>query len=104
MKGTSHWVSAAHGVDAEVRVYDNLFSSENPEAAGNFLGDMNPESLIVKTGCKVEPSLADVTAETRYQFLRQGYYCADKDSAPGKPVFNRTVSLKDSWAKVQKKG
>ena len=104
VRGTSHWVSAAHAVDAEVKIYENLFSVEHPGADKDFLKDINPHSLSVKTGCKVEPSLGNVTAESRYQFLRQGYFCADKDSGPGRPVFNRTVSLKDTWAKVQKRG
>jgi len=104
VKGTSHWVSAAHGVEAEVRLYDRLFQSENPGAKGDFLEDLNPRSLVVKTGCQAEPSLADVIPESRYQFLRQGYYCADKDSASGRPVFNLTVTLKDSWAREEKKG
>jgi glutaminyl-tRNA synthetase len=104
VRGTSHWVSAAHAVDAEVRLYDRLFQSENPGAKGDFLEDINPLSLVVRSGCKAEPSLADVDPESRYQFLRQGYFCADKDSVPGRPVFNLTVTLKDSWAREEKKG
>jgi glutaminyl-tRNA synthetase len=104
VKGTSHWVSAGHAVEAEVRLYDRLFLSENPGTGGDFLEDLNPQSLVVKGGCRAEPSLADVVPESRYQFLRQGYYCADKDSAPGRPVFNLTVTLKDSWAREEKKG
>ncbi len=104
VRGTSHWVSAAHAVEAEVRLYDRLFSSENPGAKGDFLEDLNPQSLVVKNGCKAEPFLAETVPGSRFQFLRQGYFCADKDSLPGRPVFNLTVTLKDSWAKEEKKG
>jgi glutaminyl-tRNA synthetase len=99
-------VSAAHAVDAEVRVYDNLFTKENPddaEESKDFVSNLNPNSLERVRNAKVEPSLANVTPGTRYQFERLGYFCADPDSAPGKPVFNRTVALKDTWAKVEKK-
>jgi glutaminyl-tRNA synthetase len=102
VKGTLHWVSAAQARDAEVRLYDRLFRSEDPEAEGKDpLDDLNPQSLEVLTGCKVEPLLADAAAGARFQFERQGYFCADPDSAPGKPVFNRTVTLKDAWARMQ---
>ena len=107
VKATLHWVSAAHAVDAEVRLYDRLFSIENPgltppdRDGWEFL---NPESLRVLTGCKVEPGLAEASPGTRYQFERIGYFCVDPDSAPGRPVFNRTVSLKDTWAKIERKG
>ena len=101
VKGTIHWVSAAHAVDAEVRLYDRLFASEDPGAGGRDpLDDLNPHALEVLPGCKVEQALADVTAGTRLQFERQGYFCADPDSRPGAPVFNRTVTLKDTWAKI----
>jgi glutaminyl-tRNA synthetase len=107
VKGTLHWVSAAHALDAEVRLYDRLFSKENPddtEEGEDFKDCLNSDSLETLTGCKVEAGLSDATADTRYQFLRQGYFCADnKDSAAGKLVFNRSVSLKDSWAKMRKK-
>jgi len=106
VKSTIHWVSAAHAVGAEVRVYDNLFTKENPDEAEegkDFVSNLNPSSLEVVRGAKLEPSLANVTPGTRYQFERLGYFCADPDSAPGKPVFNRTVALKDTWAKVEKK-
>jgi glutaminyl-tRNA synthetase len=106
VKSTIHWVSAAHAVDAEVRIYENLFSKEDPnqtEEGQEFTANLNPNSLEVLTGCKLEPSLASPTPGTRYQFERLGYFCVDPDSASGKPVFNRTVALKDTWAKVEKK-
>ncbi len=106
VKSTIHWVSAAHAVGAEVRLYDNLFTKENPDDAEegkDFVSNLNPNSLEVLRHAKLEPSLANVTPGTRYQFERLGYFCADPDSAPGKPVFNRTVALKDTWAKVEKK-
>jgi glutaminyl-tRNA synthetase len=101
VKGTIHWVSAAHAVDAQVRLYDRLFTSEDPSDEGRDpLSDLNPASLEVLDGCKVEPSLAAATASQRFQFERQGYFSVDPDSAPGKLVFNRTVTLKDTWAKI----
>ena len=104
VKGTIHWVSAAHAQDAEVRLYDRLFLSEDPGAGGRDpLADLNPESLQVLTGCKVEPMLARCPPGMHIQFERNGYFVADRDSAPGRPVFNRTVTLKDSWLKVQQK-
>ena len=103
VKATLHWVSAAHAVDAEVRLYDRLFKSETPDA-GDYRADLNPASLEVVSGCKIEPSAASAPAGTRYQFERLGYFCVDPDSRPGLPVFNRTVSLKDSWARVAAAG
>jgi len=104
VKGTIHWVSAAHAADAEVRLYDRLFNSEDPGEGGRDpLEDMNPNSLDRVTGAKVEPSLAVARPGARYQFERQGYFCVDPDSEPGRPVFNRTVTLKDSWARIQKR-
>jgi glutaminyl-tRNA synthetase len=100
VKATLHWVSAAHAVDAEVRLYDRLFKSEEPDKAGDYHDDLNPASLEVVTNAKVEPSAAAAAAGTRFQFERLGYFCVDADSQPGTPVFNRTVTLKDSWAKV----
>ena len=100
MKGaTIHWVDAATAVDAEIRLYDNLFSDADPDAGDkNFLDCLNPGSLEVLSGAKVEASLADASAPASFQFLRQGYFCVDsKDSAPGHLVFNRSVSLKDSF-------
>ena len=104
VKATLHWVSARHAVNAEVRLYDRLFTSEDPEGAAakagaDFTAMINPASLEVLKGSQVEPSLAGAAAGTRYQFERQGYFSVDPDSKPGAPVFNRTVSLKDSWAK-----
>jgi glutaminyl-tRNA synthetase len=98
VKSTLHWVSAAHAIDAEVRLYDHLFSREDPRDEN----DLNPNSLEALTGCKLEPSLAGAKPGDRYQFERMGYFCADPDSAPGKPVFNRTVQLRDTWAKIEK--
>jgi glutaminyl-tRNA synthetase len=98
VKGTIHWVSAAHAVDAEVRLYDRLFTVPEPDAAGDFKAHINPHSLEVVTA-KVEPSLKEARAEHRYQFERLAYFALDKDSADGKPIFNRTITLKDSWAK-----
>jgi glutaminyl-tRNA synthetase len=106
VKSTIHWVSAAHAVDAEVRVYDNLFTKEDPndvEEGQDFTANLNPGSLETLKACKVEPSLADVVAGTRYQFERMGYFCADLASTPGKPVFNRTIGLRDTWAKIEQK-
>jgi len=106
VKSTIHWVSAADAVDAEVRLYENLFSKENPNETAegeDFTVNLNPNSLETLTGCKLEPSLADVAHESRYQFERLGYFCADPDTTPGKPVFNRTVALRDTWAKIEKR-
>ncbi|OEU53486.1 MAG: glutamine--tRNA ligase [Desulfuromonadales bacterium C00003096] len=103
VKGTLHWVSAEHALDAEIRLYDRLFVSENPSADKevDFKSQLNPESLQVLSGCKVELSLADAAPESRYQFERQGYFCVDQvDSVAGRLVFNRTVTLRDSWAKM----
>jgi glutaminyl-tRNA synthetase len=106
VKSTIHWVSAAHAIDAEVRLYDNLFSKENPNETAegeDFTANLNPASLDTLTACKLEPSLAEATPGSRYQFERLGYFCADLDSAPGKLVFNRTVALRDAWAKIEKR-
>ena len=105
VKGTIHWVSAAHAVDAEVRLYDRLFTSEDPGAGGRDpLADLNPDALQVVQGAKVEPLLAAAAPGTRLQFERQGYFCVDPDSRPDAPVFNRTVTLKDTWAKIANRG
>jgi glutaminyl-tRNA synthetase len=101
VKGTIHWVSAAHAVDAEVRIYENLFIVEDPNQTEDFTANLNPNSLEALTDCKLEPSLANAAPGNRYQFERLGYFCADPDSTPGKPVFNRTIALKDAWAKVK---
>jgi glutaminyl-tRNA synthetase len=106
VKSTIHWVSAAHAIDAEVRIYEHLFSKEDPsevEEGQDVLDNLNPNSLEVIAHAKLEPSLAGAAAGGRYQFERLGYFCADPDSKPDKPVFNRTVALKDTWAKVAKK-
>jgi glutaminyl-tRNA synthetase len=106
VKSTIHWVSAAHAVDAEVRIYENLFLKEDPaevKEGQDFTANLNPNSLEVIANAKLEPSLANAAAGSRYQFERLGYFCADLDSKPGKLVFNRTVALKDTWAKVEKK-
>jgi len=106
VKSTIHWVSAAHAVDAEVRLYENLFTRSNPgetDPGQDFTANLNPNSLEIATA-KVEPSLANPTAAARFQFERLGYFCVDPDSAPGTPVFNRTVTLKDTWAKIEKRG
>jgi glutaminyl-tRNA synthetase len=106
VKSTIHWVSAAHAIDAEVRIYDNLFTKEDPnqtEAGQDFTANLNPQSLEVLGQCKLERSVADAAVGNRYQFERLGYFCVDPDSAPGKLVFNRTVALKDTWAKIERK-
>ena len=105
VQGTLHWVSAEHAVDAEVRLYDALFTAREPENATDstdWIQFLNPDSLEVLNNCKVEPSLVNAEPETRYQFLRMGYFCIDTDTTPEKLVFNRTVPLRDSWAKIQK--
>ena len=100
-KATLHWVSAEHAVPAEVRLYDRLFKEERPDET-DLEAALNPSSLEVVEGCFVEPSLRNAKPGDRFQFERQGYFCADPDSAPGKPVFNRTVTLRDTWAKIEK--
>lgn len=104
VKGTIHWVSAAHAVDAEVRLYDRLFMDPNPAGADEFLELLNPQSLTIMADAKLEPSLAQISDRATVQFERLGYFCLDsRDSQPGAPVFNRTVTLRDSWAKMAKK-
>lgn len=105
VKGTMHWLSAPHAKRAEVRLYDRLFRVENPAAEeGDYRDFLNPDSLRVIPDAMIEPALAEAGAEDRFQFLRVGYFCLDRDSTPDHPVFNRTVGLKDSWAKESKKG
>jgi glutaminyl-tRNA synthetase len=99
IKGTIHWVSAAHALDVEVRLYDRLFDAEVPES----LDQLNPSSLVIKRGCKIEPSIAGSTHPAMFQFERQGYFCVDSDSASGSLVFNRTVGLRDGWSKEETK-
>jgi glutaminyl-tRNA synthetase len=103
--GTSHWVSAAHAVDAEVRLYDKLLSVPDPAAEKenkDFKEYLNPASLEILEHCKAEPGLADAKPGEFFQFLRQGYFCVDADSTPEMPVFNRSVTLRDSWARIEK--
>ena len=110
VRGTSHWVSADHAVDAEVRIYDHLFFTENPDDVpdgGTFIDNLNPESLVVLKSCKLEQGLDQAKPGERFQFLRQGYFCVDPDSTPEAPVFNRTVALRDTWSRMdqaRKKG
>jgi glutaminyl-tRNA synthetase len=102
VRGTIHWVSASHCIDAEVRLYDHLFTAEKPDEAEDYRSALNPHSLEVKTGCKLEPSLAGAEPGSRYQFERLGYFCVDSaDSQPEALVFNRTVTLRDTWAKLR---
>ena len=105
VKGTIHWVSAAHAVDAEVRLYDHLFSRPDPDdvpEGQDYRANLNPDSLQVLRGCKLEPGLARAQAGDRFQFERQGYFTVDPDTTPGALVFNRTVTLRDTWAKIEK--
>jgi glutaminyl-tRNA synthetase len=105
VKSTIHWVSAAHAVEAEVRLYDHLFRSPQAGGAGDdWKADLNPDALVTLAGCRVERSLAGAVPGARFQFERQGYFCVDPDTRPDRPVFNRTVTLKDEWAKLQKAG
>jgi len=99
VKGTLHWVSNYHPLDIEVRLYDRLFVNEDPASVENYIEALNPASLTVLTNCKAEPSLAQAKAGDTFQFQRLGYFCIDPDSTPEKLVFNRTVSLKDNWAR-----
>jgi glutaminyl-tRNA synthetase len=103
VKATLHWVSAAHAVSGEVRLYSHLFQSESPEAGGDFLEDMNPDSLVVLDDAKLEPALAGHQPGDRVQFERTGYFTVDPDATADRPVFNRTATLRDTWAKMQKK-
>jgi glutaminyl-tRNA synthetase len=105
VKGTLHWVSAAHALPAEVRLYDHLFTVPDPDnvpEGADWKENLNPNSLEVLTGCMVEPNLAGAAAGSRHQFLRHGYFCVDPDSGGNRLVFNRTVSLRDTWAKIEK--
>jgi glutaminyl-tRNA synthetase len=101
VRGTLHWVSERHAIAAELRLYGHLFSRPDPGAEGDFLDNLNPDSLRVLDDCRLEPSLAELEAGDRVQFERQGYFCVDPDSTPTRPVFNRTVTLRDTWAKIQ---
>ncbi|MGQ9570006.1 MAG: glutamine--tRNA ligase/YqeY domain fusion protein [Thermodesulfovibrionales bacterium] len=102
VKATLHWVSASHSIEAEVRLYENLFTVSNPSEYEDFKAFINPNSLVVLKSCRVEPSLANAIVGDRFQFERLGYFCVDPDSQNGKLVFNRTVSLKDEWIKIKK--
>jgi glutaminyl-tRNA synthetase len=105
-KATLHWVSAAHALEAEVRLYDRLFSEPHPDSVDDeqdFTLHLNPGSLELLSSCYVEPSLASAAPGDRYQFERIGYFCVDPDSSQDKLVFNRTVSLRDQWARIQKR-
>lgn len=101
VKGTLHWVSAAHALNANVNLYDRLFSAENP-GGDNWKDSINPNSLVVLKDCKVEPALATAKPQDRFQFERMGYFCVDADSSKGNLLFNRTVTLRDTWAKIEK--
>ncbi len=103
-KATLHWISAAHAMAAEVRLYDHLFTRPDPGADGDLFADLNPESETVLAACQVEPALADLPIGETVQFERLGYFARDPDSTPGHPVFNRTLTLKDTWAKLQAQG
>jgi glutaminyl-tRNA synthetase len=106
VRGTLHWVSAAHAVEAEVRLYDRLFIKADPmdlEEGEDFLDYLNPDSLEILTGCRIEPSVADASPGTRFQFERQGYFCVDPESGDEGLVFNRTIALRDTWAKIEQR-
>ncbi|MCX7994719.1 MAG: glutamine--tRNA ligase/YqeY domain fusion protein [candidate division WOR-3 bacterium] len=101
VKSTLHWVSADHCINAEVRLYDRLFKTPDPDEGGDFLRNFNPESLKVLLNCKLEPALKDAKPGEFFQFERLGYFCVDRDSKPGKLIFNRSVNIKDTWAKIE---
>ncbi|MEA3356367.1 MAG: glutamine--tRNA ligase, partial [Candidatus Bipolaricaulota bacterium] len=105
-KATLHWVSARHAIGAEARLYEQLFTRRNPlevEEGKDWLEGLNPDSLRILTDCKLEGSLADAGPGDRFQFERVGYFCVDSDSKPGAPVFNRTATLRDTWARIRKR-
>ena len=104
VKGTIHWVSAAHALDAEIRLYEPLFENAHPGSNGDIIDDLNPNSAEILSGCKLEPALGEAQVGAAVQFERTGYFALDPDAAPGRPVFNRTVSLRDSWGKIKAKG
>ncbi|MCY4499414.1 MAG: hypothetical protein OXC14_19290, partial [Rhodospirillaceae bacterium] len=101
VKGTLHWVSAAHAVAAEIHLYDRLFTRSDMSASGDFVADLNPQSVTVLEGCRVEPEVRNTAGGTVIQFERQGYFCVDPDSTEDNLVFNRTIGLRDTWAKIQ---
>ena len=102
MKATLHWVAAVRAIRAEVRLYDRLYTEADPDTGEGFLANLNPESLVVVSDAQLEPSLAEARPGERFQFERLGYFVLDADSRPGHPVMNRTVTLRDPWAKMQK--
>jgi glutaminyl-tRNA synthetase len=103
VRGTIHWVSAAHSLPAEVRLYDHLFTAEKPDTADDYTSSLNPSSLETLSACRVEPSLAGAAPGSRFQLERQGYFCVDPDSQPGALVLNRTATLRDTWAKLERR-
>jgi glutaminyl-tRNA synthetase len=106
VKSTIHWVSASHALPAEVRLYDNLFVKEDPnevDEGQDFTANLNADSLQVLEGCMIEPSMRAAEVGAKYQFERLGYYCVDRESSGGKLVFNRTIGLRDTWAKIEKR-
>jgi glutaminyl-tRNA synthetase len=103
VQGVIHWLSAPHAQTAEVRLYDRLFTMENPAEADDFLSVINPDSLHIVENAMVEPALATANVGDQFQFTRLGYFCVDPDSTPSKMVYNRTVTLKDAWGKEKKK-
>jgi glutaminyl-tRNA synthetase len=104
VRGTIHWVSAAHAITADVRLYDHLFSSPDPDAQGDAIADLNPDSLAILTHAMLEPSLGELEPGDRVQFERKGYFCVDPESTVDRPVFNRTLTLRDTWAKIVSRG
>jgi glutaminyl-tRNA synthetase len=104
VRGTIHWVAAAQSLPAEVRLYNQLFTRPDPGAEGDFMADLNPNSLEALTEARVEPALAEAAAGEPMQFERQGYFCLDPESASGRLIFNRTVGLRDSWARARGTG
>jgi glutaminyl-tRNA synthetase len=104
VKGTIHWVSAPSAINSEIRHYDHLFNTEIPGENGNFLDDINPNSLTIISGCKLEPALQNSQIGETIQFERLGYYCADKDTSPNQLIFNQTIGLRDTWEKKKGNG
>ena len=103
-QATLHWMTAMDAVPAKVRLYEQLFARSDPGADGDILADFNPNSRAILRDCRIEPALAEATTGAAVQFERQGYFCLDVDSRPGRPVFNRTIGRRDTWAKVQASG
>ncbi|HJO87119.1 MAG TPA: hypothetical protein QF359_09170, partial [Rhodospirillales bacterium] len=103
VKATLHWVSAEHAIDAQIREYEHLFTTKIPGADGEFLNDINPDSLTIVENCKLEPALQDASEGETVQFERVGYFCLDKDTSTEKMIFNKTIGLRDTWARTQAK-